>query len=142
MAGNIDSAELNIQHALTIYPDLNTVKNVEEDVIKAHDNSKEIRSIRKERLEVKIKGLRGKVAGKKLVIVGSPDEKEWKEVLRGELALSKMEWITTSYGKAPGSEHISSSIGRNTAAVIVYCFIGHMDSPAAKRKAEQVGVSH
>jgi len=139
--GDLDFAVELVQRALENDPDYNEALQLRERVICALKNTDELRQIQEQRQEIRIKSLRDRLAGKKLVIVGLPEEKTWKEDLRRELALERIEWFTSSPGTRIKSDHLRSCIGSGTGAVVVMTnYLDHGSSNAAREECRRKNV--
>jgi hypothetical protein len=139
--GELDEATEYLEGALQLAAREPEVIRVREAVQKAMEDCEEIRALRAEKLDVRVKTLRHRLAGKRLIVVGAPNSKPWAEELRRELALDEVRWFQTSVGKPARPEELRGAVGRATGAVVVLAaYIGHKSSDAVREQSAKQGI--
>ena len=138
LRGDLDEATWLLERSALAHPDGERLPEVQQALEKSINAIESMQLLGEALFGQRIKKLRDRMAGKRLVIAGGSHEKPWTEELRQELALAEVVWYPSHLGKPPRAEKLRESLNKTVGAVAVLVFYaGHQTADVAKEECRK-----
>ncbi|MBW2704586.1 MAG: hypothetical protein JRF33_27530, partial [Deltaproteobacteria bacterium] len=119
LRGDLDEATWLLERSALAHPESDRLPKVQQSLEKSINAIDSMQLLGEALFGQRIKKLRDRMAGKRLVIAGGSHEKPWTEELRQELALAEVVWHPSQLGKPPRVEKLRESLNKTVGAVAV-----------------------